>query len=431
MKNNPTILITGASGFVGSYLVEYFLDKGLKVRAMTKSGQYFIDHPHLEVVHGDMRNLGSLYEATLGVSSVVHLAAAKQDEKDSFEINVSGAKNLVKAAVQNKVDLIVNISTASTKIAQKGIYGETKNLADQIFEQSQISTITLKPSLIYKDLKNAAFGSLVKFSRLPITPVFGSGECQFRPIYIEDFAKAICIALQDIKLKNKTYDVVGPSIVSMNTLIKLIGYKILNKKVRIIHVPAKLGFLLVRMLSLIFYKSPITRSNILGSTQDIEMDYQSFVKDFGFNPKNLTEGLEILKKELVFDEAKLILSYAVSRSLPKIKITNREKQLYYQTVSKGNISSNFSDLIYKHPFILGPLEFLSNFYKNAVLPQKIYIAMVIIECSPSSAEWLLPKSRSIFNILFQATYLSLSFLLKVFLSLFFIPFPNFVKRNVA
>jgi nucleoside-diphosphate-sugar epimerase len=431
MKNNSTILITGASGFIGSYVTKYFLDKGLKIRALTKSGKYFISHANLEVVMGDMKNLDSLIEATYGVERIVHLAAAKQDEKDSFEINVSGAKNLVAACIQNNIKFIVNISTSSTKIAKRGIYGKTKNMADQILKQSKIPTVILKPSLIYGDLENAAFGSLAKFSRLPITPMFGSGECKFRPVYIEDVAKAIYVALQDIKLINKTYDLVGPDIISMNSLVKLIGSKILNKKVRIMHLSPKLGFFLAHILSLIFYKSPITESNILGSTQDVEMDYQSFARDFGFNPKTLEEGLDILKKESIFDEAQMMLSYVASRSFPKIKITNREKRLYYQAISGEKTLRDFSSVIYRHPFILGPLEFLSKFYKNSVLSKKTYIATVILECSPSSAEWILPKVRSIPEILFHSSYLTLSFLLKVVSCLFFIPFPNFVKRNVT
>ena len=430
MENKGTILITGASGFVGSYAEKYFLDNGFKVRSMVRKLSVFSDNPSLEIVQGDMRNLDSLIKATKGIKYIIHLAAAKQDEKDSFQINVQGAKNLVEASIKNNVELIINMSTSSTKIVKKGIYAETKNLADQVFRQSKIPTITFKPSLIYGDLKNAAFGSLVKFSKLPITPVFGRGECKFRPIYIGDLVKAMHVALFTSELKNKTYDSVGPDIISMNSLIKLLGNKIFHKKVRIVHLPEKLGFLLADILSFIFYRSPITKSNILGSTQDVKMDYDSFVKDFGFNPITLENGLEILKKESVFDEAQMVLSYVVSRSFPKVKITERERRLYWQAISKEKIK-NFSPAVYKYPLILGPLEFLSKFYKDSVLQRKIYIASVIVECSPASAEWLLPKNRSVFAIFFYSSWLSLSFLLKVFLSLFFIPFHNFIKKNVA
>lgn len=61
--------------------------------------------------------------------------------------------------------------------------------------QGSVPAVTLKPSIVYGDTKNAVFGSLVKFASLPITPVIGNGRAHFYPIHVDDLAQSIAIAI--------------------------------------------------------------------------------------------------------------------------------------------------------------------------------------------------------------------------------------------
>lgn len=429
-----TILITGAAGFIGRAAVTYFAEHGYYVRALIRprgSRGDFFKHPHVEFYEGDLQSEEALDIATKGVSAVIHLAGAKQDEKDSFEINVGGAKNLVAMCRKNGVVKIINVSTSSTKILVRGAYGESKRQADEVFSNSGLDYITLKPSLVYSDLKSAAFGSLAKFSRLPITPVFGDGTCLFRPIHVHDLVKTFHIALEDSALSKKTYDIVGPDIVSMSDIIKIIGNRFFHKKVRIVHAPIWIGNCVADVLSKIFYKSPITRSNILGSTQNIKMDHQTFFRDFKFTPRSLHEGFSLMEKEYnFFDEATLFLAYAASRSFPKIIITNRERELFYKTLAGTQKVRTLSRVIYRFPMLLGALDFLSRFYPGSALSKKIYVALTILECSPQSAPWLLPKKRSLGSMFMLSSYLVLSWVAKVMLAVLILPFRKFIEKNV-
>lgn len=427
-----SVLVTGASGFIGRALVEHLLHEGWSVFAMTRSGRYPISHTHLEVVKGDMRDKKSLTLATRQVAYIVHLASAKQDEVDSYDTNVLGTQNLVDASKENNVELIVNISTISTKIPRRGVYGSTKNEADEIIRKSNIPYVILKPSVVYGDLEHGVFGSMVKFSRrLPIVPVFGSGECVFRPVYIGDVVKVIEKSLVQSSLHNKVYDLVGPDQVSFNSLLRIVGTDLLNKKVRIVHVPIPVGIFLAHLLGLFFYRPPITKSNILGSTQDADMDYSTFSKDFEYKPIGIQEGIERIKsKYVVYDEATLVLKYISSRSLEKIEIGQREIDLYNAVTEKAGISKSFDTTVFSYPFLLGQLDFISLFYKDSTLSKKLYIASAVLECSPVSASWLLPKKRSIYSIGIVSIYLGASFMCKAITSIPLFLFPNFIQRNV-
>ena len=127
------VLITGAGGFIGQAVTSRLLEEGYTVAVLVRSSRSIsFYHPKLEWLLGDMRDKKSLVQNTKGVDVVVHLAAAKSDERESYEINVTGAQNLLEACETNGVKRIINISTISTKLPQKGVYAETKEKADEI-----------------------------------------------------------------------------------------------------------------------------------------------------------------------------------------------------------------------------------------------------------------------------------------------------------
>jgi nucleoside-diphosphate-sugar epimerase len=96
-----TILITGATGFVGSHVVEACLEQGIPVRALVRRAR---DLPPLEgrgvaCVAGSLEDRASLAEAVKGVESVVHLAAVTKalSKEEFFRVNGAGTRGVVEA----------------------------------------------------------------------------------------------------------------------------------------------------------------------------------------------------------------------------------------------------------------------------------------------------------------------------------------------
>jgi NADH dehydrogenase len=414
-------------------VVGYLLEKNWNVVALVRSGKLNIHSPNLKIVKGDIRSQNLLIQELKNIKYIVHLAGAKQDESDSYEINVGGIKNIIEAAKVSSVGLIVNISTISTRISKKGIYGKTKLIADGLIEKSGIDYITLKPSIIYGDINSGILGSISKFSFFGLVPVFGSGKCKFRPIHVLDVARSIEVALTEPALRNNVFDVVGPDLLSYNEIISLFGDKVFNKKFNPVHFPVKFGFFIAKFSSYFLYKSPITQSNILGSNQDTEMNFDKFYSSFKLKPKSFSEGLKFIKDEsLIFDEANLILSYVSSLSNPKITVTEKERSIYYKVRDKASVERELDSLIYRNKFILGPLDIFSTlFYKNGVFAQKMNIASAIIECSTISSAWLTPKIMSKFDVIKYLFKLSVNLVFKLIGAVLLLPFQNFIKRNVA
>jgi len=125
------ILITGASGFVGTHLV-HSLSKTHKIRCLLRDSSKST-FPDCEIVYGDLLNHESLLHATKGIDTVVHLAAAisSTDTSSFFHVNVDGMESLVSASKENKVNKFIFISSGAVT-TNEDLYSVSKEKAEKI-----------------------------------------------------------------------------------------------------------------------------------------------------------------------------------------------------------------------------------------------------------------------------------------------------------
>ncbi len=111
------VLITGATGFIGSHLVEKNLKEGHAVRILALSGDKKASEMQsnsIEVIYGDIREQRDVKEAVRGVQIVYHLAAIVTDwaPKTLFEqVNIEGARNICEASLKNGIERLIEMST--------------------------------------------------------------------------------------------------------------------------------------------------------------------------------------------------------------------------------------------------------------------------------------------------------------------------------
>lgn len=103
------VLITGASGFIGSHLMDRFLEDNLRVRCLVRSTSSlrFIPTERVELVEGSLSDIDSLRRAADGVDLIVHAAGLTMAcrEEDYFAVNRTGTSNLLRAAAESSPDL--------------------------------------------------------------------------------------------------------------------------------------------------------------------------------------------------------------------------------------------------------------------------------------------------------------------------------------
>lgn len=161
------ILITGGAGFIGSNLVEYFLNKDYQVVVLdnfaTGHRHNIVQHegnPHFELIEGDIRNMKDCEHAVRGVDYVLHQAAlgsvprSIKDPQTSNEVNVTGFLNMLVAARDAKVKRFVYAASSST-------YGDSESLPkveDKIGKPLSPYAITKYVNELYADIFSKTYG---------------------------------------------------------------------------------------------------------------------------------------------------------------------------------------------------------------------------------------------------------------------------------
>ncbi len=116
------VLVTGGSGFLGSYIIQHLVEKGHTVRAIRRSPSlpFWIPREILdkvEWVDGDVLDVVSLQDAMEGVDSIIHAAAVvsfvKKDRRNMYQVNVEGTANVVNMALEKKLRRLIHISSVA------------------------------------------------------------------------------------------------------------------------------------------------------------------------------------------------------------------------------------------------------------------------------------------------------------------------------
>lgn len=173
------LLVTGASGFLGNYVVAEALRRGISVRAVVRPSSNELrlpwhNHPAVELIRLDLRRKNGIVDALRQVDAVVHLAAAKEgDFYTRFAGTVVATENLLDAMIEANVLRLVDISTFSvydylrtqsgTTITEDTLvesnpldrdeYAQTKLIQEELvreFEENYKAQVTIiRPGLVY------------------------------------------------------------------------------------------------------------------------------------------------------------------------------------------------------------------------------------------------------------------------------------------
>ena len=218
-----TVLVTGAGGFVGHHVVRELAANGERVRAMVRDlrGAEALADIDCELVRGDVTDPASLRAAARGCRGLVHLVAIIAGSPADFErVMVAGAGNVVEAARDAGVRRFVLMSAlgVSTETKDSVPYYRAKWEAEETVRHSGLSHAILRPSFVFGP-DGGALPRFLRIARLaPVTPVIGSGTQRLQPIWVEDVARAVGLALgheHDLLV-----ELGGPDVVDWNGLWK-------------------------------------------------------------------------------------------------------------------------------------------------------------------------------------------------------------------
>ena len=289
------ILVTGAAGFAGSRIIARLVEQGAGPRALVRSSAQAARLPRqgVEVVIGDTTRPETLRPAMAGVETIIHCAFVTADRKEGpgvnyYETNVTGTRNVVAAAREVGVKRIVELGGLGTQPAASGSYMETRYQADAAIKSSGLAWSILGPSVQFG--KGSAFfkglADLIRSVPL-VTPVIGTGNLRFQPIWVEDVVTCILKMAQDPEqYDGKVIEVGGPEIYSYNEILDMLMQALGKRRIKLPS-PKPLAALGATAMAAVLARPPITPAAIELFDFENTTALDSVSYNFGFQPMSL------------------------------------------------------------------------------------------------------------------------------------------------
>ncbi|WP_226681931.1 NAD-dependent epimerase/dehydratase family protein [Sutcliffiella horikoshii] len=290
------LLVTGITGHSGRYFLQELIRNKYEgpIRCIVRenSDTTLIDNSglNIEKVVGDLENQEFLNEVMSGVTTVMHIAS------------IFYSVTLMRAAIKNDVKRAILVHTTGIYSKYKSASEEYQTIEENVGRlikenNSKVGLIYLRPTMIYGYINDRNMVVFIKMvDKLRLFPIINQGRNMLQPVNGRDLGKAYYQVLMNSNIMSGDYILSGEKPISMKDLFRMIS-QILDKKTTFISVPLSLGVIIAKFLSVFTLGKVDYIEKVQRMGEDRSFSHESAVKDFGYQPMSLSEGLEIEIKE--------------------------------------------------------------------------------------------------------------------------------------
>lgn len=310
VQHSGTILVTGATGYLGREVCRHLVNEGYRVRAMVRPLSKIepLEELGIELTFGDVRDAAAVNRAVQGTHVIIHLAADITGSPESIlESCQRGTKNIAEAARAAGCGRVIYVSSFAiydyTELKNgdvideqsplepspehRGVASQGKRLAEDIalaqLQQSPPSWTILRPSLIVGNGRDVY--QMIGYKVSKFLFAIGSKKLNLKLVHVSDVAEAIRIAMKHESTKGKVFNL------SISTPINVGQYiqrYIPKDSVSVVYVRywfARMLQIVFKTLHLVVRRSPnihIRRLNYL--FRDTQANSNSFTAATGWSP---------------------------------------------------------------------------------------------------------------------------------------------------
>lgn len=288
MPDRRTILITGATGFLGREVVRQAASRELDIVLFARLSSDLSRLPAVpyEVRYGDLEDESSLAAALDGIDALVNLAS----------LGKGHAANIVSAARRAAVSRAVFISTTAIFTTLDAPSKAERVRAEHLIQSSELNYTILRPTMIYGTGRDRNMARLVRLvQKSPVIPVLGSGRYLQQPVYVSDVAKAALDVLDHPNTVRREYNVSGARPLPYSEVITTVAGH-LGKRRYLAKVPARPVFKTLELLARLGLRLPVTAEQVRRLNEDKAFDHSDATRDFGYRPLDFSEGM---KRQLI------------------------------------------------------------------------------------------------------------------------------------
>jgi NADH dehydrogenase len=214
------VTVFGGGGFIGRYVCEELLGADVRVLVASRDpGQAHFIQPLAQIgqwglKRADITRAEQVRDAVEGAQAVINLVGTFDNMR---AVHVTGARNVAEAARDAGAKALVHVSAIGADPDSEAEFGRTKGEGEVAVREAFPGATIVRPSVVFGAEDNFT-NRLAAFGRLPLLPVIAP-KTRFQPVFVEDLGRAIArAALKPAAHAGKTYEIVGPQVMTMHEL---------------------------------------------------------------------------------------------------------------------------------------------------------------------------------------------------------------------
>ncbi|MDD3818994.1 MAG: NAD(P)-dependent oxidoreductase [Actinomycetota bacterium] len=313
------LLVTGGTGFTGSKLVEYLIDKGHDVIALDNQKGIMYDYllgKGANIVLGSVTDRETVKKSLEGVEGVFHLAAAFRQvnatQKTYWDVNVEGTRIVCEESLKRPVRKFVYCSTQgvhgniknppgdeNSPIEPADYYQYTKYEGEKVvreFAAKGLKSVIIRPTAIYGPGDPERFFFLFRFAKKGKFYMFGNGKAFYHPVYIDNLNDGFYLAFESDKNNAEAYIIGDKEYFTIKELVKKVA-RSMDKEVKFIQLPFAPLYALACICEVICkpfkISPPLFRRRVDWYRQNRAFKIDKAMNELNYNPQvGIDEGLK-------------------------------------------------------------------------------------------------------------------------------------------
>jgi uncharacterized protein YbjT (DUF2867 family) len=231
------ILLTGATGLLGSAVLRRLVARGEPVRCLVRDARRLGPaRMHVQLSTGDLADPGSFRNALRGVRTVIHLAGSERDQPGATVEELDGLApyRLLRAAERARVEHFMWAAPLGATPHHPSRVHRARALAAQAVAAAEVPTTTLATSLLYAP-GDRRLARIERLALLPAVPLTGRGAACTQPVWAEDAADGVLAALVRPDGARRL-ELAGPEVLSHREVVELV-LRAAGRRRRLLPVP--------------------------------------------------------------------------------------------------------------------------------------------------------------------------------------------------